>query len=67
MLDDLRIPDALDLERLEAMQVVAKMKEAADRLGIGFVGGFVSRTGEKFVMSNLDDDEKEMLLPDNLR
>ena len=67
MSDDLRIPDALDLERLEAMQIVAKMKETADRLGIGFVGGFVSRTGEKFVMSNLDDDEKEMLLPDNLR
>jgi hypothetical protein len=49
-----RIPDSVDLQRLEAMQVVAKMKEAADRNGIGFIGGFVAPNGEKFVMTNYE-------------
>ena len=62
-----RIPDSLDMQRLEAMQLVAKMKESADKHGIGFIGGFVASNGEKFVMSNMDDDDTQALLPDNLK
>jgi hypothetical protein len=67
MSDSIRIPDSIDSRRLEAMQIIAKMKEAADRNGIGFVGGFVDDNGEKFVMTNMDDDDTNMLMPDNLR
>ena len=62
-----RIPDSIDLQRLEAMQLVAKMKESADQYGIGFVGGFNSPNGEKFVMSNMDDTDTQFLLPDDLK
>jgi selenophosphate synthetase-related protein len=58
-----RIPDSIDSQRLQAMQIVAKMKESADKYGVGFVGGFVSPNGEKFVMSNMSDEDTEMLLP----
>jgi selenophosphate synthetase-related protein len=67
MSDSLRIPDSIDARRLEAMQIVAKMKEAADKYGIGFVGGFIDNNGEKFVMTNMDDEDTDMLLPDSLR
>ena len=67
MSDSLRIPDSVDLQRLEAMRMVARMKEAADKQGIGFIGGFVSPDGQKFIMTNLDDNDAEMLLPENLR
>jgi hypothetical protein len=56
MNDDLRIPDAIDMKRLQAMRIVAKMKEKADRRGAGFIGGFITPTGEKFMMTNIDDD-----------
>lgn len=62
-----RIPDAVDLQRLQAMQLVAKMKESADRHGIGFVGGFVAPDGQRFVMTNMDEDDTQMLLPDDLK
>jgi hypothetical protein len=62
-----RIPDSLDMQRLQAMQLVARMKESADKYGVGFIGGFVAPNGEKFVMSNMDDDETQALLPDNLK
>jgi hypothetical protein len=62
-----RIPDSVDLQRLQAMQLVAKMKESADRHGIGFVGGFVSPDGQKFMMTNMDKADTQMLLPDDLR
>jgi hypothetical protein len=67
MSDSLRIPDSVDLQRLEAMRMVALMKESADKQGIGFIGGFVSPDGQKFIMTNLDDNDAEMLLPENLR
>ena len=67
MSDQLRIPDSIDLQRLQAMQLVAKMKESADKNGVGFIGGFISPNGEKFIMTNLDDNDAEMLLPENLR
>ena len=45
-----RIPDAMDLNRLKRMQTVAKMKEFANRNGMGFVGGYYDeKTGELFL------------------
>lgn len=67
MSDSLRIPDSVDLQRLEAMRMVARMKESADKQGIGFIGGFVSPDGQKFIMTNMDDDDAQALLPDNLK
>jgi hypothetical protein len=49
------------------MQLVAKMKESADKHGIGFIGGFVAPDGQKFIMTNLDDEDTQALLPDNLK
>ena len=62
-----RIPDSVDLQRLQAMQLVARMKEAADRNKIGFVGGFVSPDGQKFMMTNMDKADTQMFLPDDLK
>jgi len=62
-----RIPDSLDMQRLAAMQLVARMKESAEKHGIGFIGGFVAPNGEKFVMTNLDDDDAKALMPEDLK
>ena len=62
-----RIPDSVDAQRLEAMQLVARMKESADKFGIGFVGGFVAPNGEKFMMTNMDEDDTQALLPEDLK
>lgn len=62
-----RIPDSMDMQRLQAMQLVAKMKETSDRLGMGFIGGFIAPNGEKFVMSNMDDDDTMALMPEDLK
>lgn len=62
-----RIPDAIDTQRLEAMQLVAKMKESADKHGLGFIGGFISPDGQKFVMTNMDDDDAMALMPEDLK
>jgi len=62
-----RIPDSLDMQRLQAMQLVARMKESAEKHGIGFIGGFVAPNGEKFVMTNLDDDDAKALMPEDLK
>jgi hypothetical protein len=63
-----RIPDSLDMQRLQAMQLVAKMKESAERHGIGFIGGFIAPNGEKFVMTNMEDeDDINQLMPENLK
>ena len=67
MPDSLRIPDSIDLQRLQAMQLVAKMKESADKHGVGFIGGFISPDGQKFIMTNMDDEDTQALLPDNLK
>jgi hypothetical protein len=67
MSDNIRIPDSIDLQRLQAMQLVAKMKESADKHGVGFIGGFIAPNGEKFIMSNMDDEDTQALLPDNLK
>jgi hypothetical protein len=62
-----KIPDSIDRQRLEAMQFIAKMKESADRLGVGFIGGFVAPNGQKFIMSNLPPEDKELLMPEHLK
>jgi len=62
-----RIPDAIDIQRLHAMQMVAKMKESADKYGVGFVGGFISPDGEKFMMTNMDQADTQALLPEELK
>ena len=63
-----RIPDSIDIQRLQAMQLVAKMKESAEKHGIGFIGGFISPDGQKFVMTNMDDDDDAMaLMPEDLK
>ena len=67
MSDKSRIPDALDIQSLQAMQLVAKMKEAADKQGVQFIGGFVTPDGEKFVMTNMDEDDQRMLMPEELK
>jgi len=67
MNSDLRIPDSIDTQRLAAMQLVAKLKESADKHGVGFVGGFIAPNGEKFMMSNMDDEDTNALLPEDLR
>jgi hypothetical protein len=67
MSDSIRIPDSVDLQRLQAMQLVAKMKESADKHGVGFIGGFISPDGQKFIMTNMDDEDAQALLPDNLK
>lgn len=56
---DLSKQDKYSLEQLRAMQLVAKMKEAADRAGAGFVGGFVTPTGQRFIMSNVDETDAQ--------
>jgi hypothetical protein len=61
------VDDSLDPKKLEAMRVVALMKEAADKQGVGFIGGFVAPDGKKFVMTNMDDDDVKMLMPDELQ
>jgi len=55
--DDLANQDKYSIEQLHAMRLVARMKEAADRVGAGFVGGFVTPTGQRFMMSNVDEND----------
>jgi hypothetical protein len=57
---DLANPDKLSIEQLQAMRLVARMKEAADKAGAGFVGGFISPTGQRFMMSNVDNDDVQV-------
>lgn len=62
-----RIPSSIHQQELEAMHYIAKLKESADKLGIGFIGGFIAPNGDKFVMSNMDDDDQQLLLPEHLK
>ena len=64
---DSSVPDTLSAQHLQAMQLVAKMKESADRHGVGFVGGFVGPDGKKFMMTNMNQEDTQFLLPDDLR
>ena len=62
-----KIPSSIHQQELEAMHYIAKLKESADKLGIGFIGGFIGPNGDKFVMSNLNDDDQQLLLPEHLK
>jgi len=57
---DLAKQNRYSMEQLEAMQLVARMKETADNCGAGFVGGFISPTGERFMMTNQDHDSAQV-------
>jgi hypothetical protein len=57
---DLAKQNSYSMEQLEAMQLVAKMKEAADKCGAGFVGGFISPTGERFMMTNQEQGNAQV-------
>lgn len=54
---DLANQDKYSNEQLHAMRLVARMKEAAEKVGAGFVGGFVTPTGQRFMMSNVDEND----------
>jgi hypothetical protein len=54
---DLANQDKYSIDQLHAMRLVARMKEAAEKVGAGFVGGFVTPTGQRFMMSNVDEDD----------
>ena len=51
-----RIPDAIDMQRLQKMKTVADMKALADKNRVGFLGGYYDeKTGEMFTMDNLPE------------
>ena len=68
---DIQIPDNIpEFSKLAAMEFVAKMRAAADKCGAGFIGGFITDDGEKFVMTNLDpedQDDIDKLMPESLK
>jgi len=57
---DLAKQNSYSMEQLEAMQLVARMKEAADKCGAGFIGGFISPTGKRFMMTNQEQSSAEV-------
>ena len=66
---NLQIPDELPKQdKLAAMAFVAKMRDAANKAGISFVGGFIAPDGEKFMMNNMNDDIDAIneMLPEKL-
>jgi len=51
---NIQVPNTVNSQRLQAMELVAKMRAAADRVGAGFIGGFIDpNTGELFTMTNM--------------
>ena len=68
-MNNIQIPDNIPpTDKLAAMKLVAKMRAAADKVGAGFIGGFIAPDGTKFIQTNLDDeDDINNLLPEDLR
>jgi hypothetical protein len=62
-----KIPNSLHRQELEAMHYIAKLKESADKLGIGFIGGFVAPNGNKYIVSNMDANDQQLLMPEHLK
>jgi len=62
-----KIPNSLHQQELKAMHYIAKLKESADKLGIGFIGGFIAPNGNKYVVSNMDEDDQQLLMPEHLK
>lgn len=54
---DLTKTSAPTMRQLAGMQLIARMKEAADRAGAGFVGGFIDENGNRFMMSNIEEGD----------
>lgn len=67
-MSDIQIPDTLPTDdKLAAMQLVAKMKDSANKCGAKFIGGFIAPDGTKFIASNMDEDDPNYIIPDNLQ
>ena len=66
---NIQIPNNIPpTDKLASMELVAKMRAAADKVGAGFIGGFIAPDGTKFIQTNLDDeDDINNLLPEDLR
>ena len=65
---NIQIPDNIpQSDKLAAMQFVAKMKDAANKCGASFIGGFIAPDGTKFIASNMDEDDPNYILPEELR
>ena len=45
-----------NMELLNKMRQVARMKDKAEAMGAGFIGGFVDDDGQVFMQTNLDDE-----------
>jgi len=66
-MNNIQIPDSIPGDdKLRAMQIVAKMKAAADNAGAKFIGGFITPDGERFIMSNMDESDPDHIIPDIL-
>jgi len=61
-----KIPDSVQRQELEAMHYVAKTKELFDKLGFGFIGGFVAPNGDKYIVSNINADDQGLFMPEQL-
>lgn len=69
-MSNIQIPDELPRQdKLAAMAFIAKMRDAANKAGVSFVGGFIAPDGEKFMMNNVDDDIEviNQMLPEELQ
>ena len=65
---NIQIPDNIpQSDKLAAMQLVAKMKDAANKCGAGFIGGFIAPDGTKFIASNMDENDPNYIIPEELR
>ena len=65
---NIQIPDNIPpTDKLAAMELVAKMRAAADKVGAGFIGGFITPDGTKFIQTNLDENDPNYIIPEELR
>ena len=67
-MSNIQVPDQLpDPQKLYAMSLVAKLMDQADKCGARFIGGFIAPDGERFIMTNMDKDDPNYIIPDNLQ
>jgi selenophosphate synthetase-related protein len=65
---NIQIPDNIpQSDKLAAMQLVAKMKDAANKCGAQFIGGFIAPDGTKYIASNMNQDDPNYIIPEELR
>jgi len=57
---DLSSCSELSMQQLQSMQIVTKMKEAADKVGTSIVCGFITENGEHFIVSNVENPANEV-------